>query len=305
LPWGRRYAYEQQTFAWALAHRLRRDQPAITHIGDPVLAHRLSLQSQRGGFRVVYKDGLLLGPEWCRRFDWVHVEAPYYRDEAAKAGVKTDRWYVIPYIADVTRFRPVTDRTLARRAVLGPEVPDDAFVVVAVGDFAEESHKRLGWVISEVASLGSDLGVHLLLAGQATADQVRRIADLCRPLGKRAHLRPNTPPEQMSALYQAADAFAHAALREPFGVVFLEALASGLPAVGHPFPVTAWIIGEGGATVDMTRPGELAATLDRWRRDAGLRRDLGALGRERAATVFSAGRIVPLYRQLYAAVRAG
>ncbi len=304
LAWGRRYAYEQQTFARALACRLGRDQPEIAHTADPVLAYRLSRAAPRSGFRLVYKDGLLLGPNWCRQFGWVQVLAPYYLDEAVKAGVRTDRWFVIPHVVDVIRFAPSTYRTAARNAVLGPEVSDDAFVVLAAGDFAPESNKRIDWIVSEVASLGPHSGTHLLLAGQASPDDVRRVAELCRPIGQRAHLFPNTPPDRMPDLYRAADAFAHAALREPFGIVFIEALSCGLPAVGHNFPVTAWIIGAGGTTVDMTRAGELAGTLDRWRRDPNLRRNIGAVGRDRAMSTFTAGRIVPLYRQLYAAVRA-
>jgi glycosyltransferase involved in cell wall biosynthesis len=253
----------------------------------------------------VYKDGLLLGPEWCRRFDWVLVLAPYYFEEAVKAGIKTDRWFIIPHIVDVAHFAPPTDRLLARRAVLGDSAPDGAFVVLAAGDFALQSNKRLDWVVSEVTSLGPDSGVHLLLAGQAAPEDVRRVEDLCRPLGARVHLRPNTPPEKMPDLYRAADAFAHASLREPFGIVFIEALATGIPVVGHRFPVTEWIIGDGGTTVDMTSPGELARVLDRWRREPSLRRDFGAVARSRAISTFTAEQIVPLYRQLYAAVRAG
>jgi glycosyltransferase involved in cell wall biosynthesis len=109
----------------------------------------------------------------------------------------------------------------------------------------------------------------------------------------------------MPRLYQAADVFAHTALREPFGIVFIEAMSSGLPAVGHRFPVTDWIIGAGGATVDMTRPGDLARMLDLWRREPNLRLDLGAAARDRVETEFTAGRNLPRYRQLYAAVRAG
>jgi glycosyltransferase involved in cell wall biosynthesis len=160
-------------------------------------------------------------------------------------------------------------------------------------------------VVSEVASLGAGSGAHLALAGQASPEDVRRIAALCRPLAGRAHLFPNVPPERMPELYRAADAFAHAALREPFGIVLIEAMASGLPVVGHTFPVTAWIIGAGGVTADMTRPGELAGVLERWWREPSLRSDLGSSGRDRAASVFSPSRIVPLYRQLYAAANRG
>jgi glycosyltransferase involved in cell wall biosynthesis len=197
MTWGRRYAYEQQTFAWALARRLGRDHAEIAHIGDPVAAYRLSLAARRGGLPVVYKDGLILGADFCRHFDWVQVEAPFYLDEAVRAGVRTGRWFVIPCIVDTARFAPPSDPAAARHAVLGPSVPEDAFVVLAVGDFAPESNKRLDWVVSEVASLGPGSGVHLLLAGQASPDHVRRVAEMCRPLPDRAHLRPNTPTDRM------------------------------------------------------------------------------------------------------------
>jgi glycosyltransferase involved in cell wall biosynthesis len=258
----------------------------------------------REGFSLVYKDGLLLGPEWCRRFEWVHVLAPYYQEEGARIGLKTDKWFVIPHFVDTERFAPVSDRLHARSSVLGEAVPDDSLIVLAVGDFAPESNKRLVWIISELLSLGPSANIHLVLAGQATSSQMRQLQLHCRPLGNRVHLRPNTSPQQMSDLYRAADVFVHAALREPFGLVLIEALSTGLPVVCHPFPVTQWIVGKGGTSVDMTVPGELACVLDRWRREPNLRRDLGAAARDRATSTFTAERIIPLYRQFYAAIRA-
>jgi glycosyltransferase involved in cell wall biosynthesis len=49
----------------------------------------------------------------------------------------------------------------------------------------------------------------------------------------------------------------------------------------------------------MAEPGELAATLDLWRRDAAVRRSIGSRARQRAETAFSEERIVPLYQQMY------
>jgi glycosyltransferase involved in cell wall biosynthesis len=40
------------------------------------------------------------------------------------------------------------------------------------------------------------------------------------------------PSERMAALYAAADVFVLASTREPFGTVYAEAMAAGLPVVG-------------------------------------------------------------------------
>lgn len=48
--------------------------------------------------------------------------------------------------------------------------------------------------------------------------------------------------EQMPAIYRAADVFLHLSLDEPFGNVYLEALATGLPIVSHHRDVTRWIV---------------------------------------------------------------
>ena len=53
-------------------------------------------------------------------------------------------------------------------------------------------------------------------------------------------------PEQMPDLYQTADAFSLASPMETFGLVFLEALACGLPVVAHDGPRQRFVVGETG-----------------------------------------------------------
>jgi glycosyltransferase involved in cell wall biosynthesis len=103
----------------------------------------------------------------------------------------------------------------------------------------------------------------------------------------------------VARLYQVADVYAHAATREPFGIVFLEAMASGLPLVGHPWDVTRWILGEAGETVDMTVPGALREVLGRWRERPEERAVLAARARRRAVDQFSAASLVPKYLAMY------
>jgi glycosyltransferase involved in cell wall biosynthesis len=57
-------------------------------------------------------------------------------------------------------------------------------------------------------------------------------------------------PADMPALYRSADAFLHMSLLESFGNVFVEAMACGLPIVGHDTPRLRWIVGDDEHLVD-------------------------------------------------------
>jgi glycosyltransferase involved in cell wall biosynthesis len=54
-------------------------------------------------------------------------------------------------------------------------------------------------------------------------------------------LRSTFPHELMRVLYRSANVFLHAAVRESFGNVYIEALVSGTPIVAHNDEVTRWI----------------------------------------------------------------
>ena len=305
LSWHNRYLLEQLSATASLLRRLKNLDCTILHIADPDMALQVSKRTRGRGIRVIYKDGLSLGPSFCSRFDYVQALAPYYLETAAKEGVETKRWFVIPHLVDVRRFAPAPDKTTVRMTLPGKPLGSETFVVLAVGDFSPASHKRLAWIVREFSKLGHDTPACLLLAGQASASEFEQFEREAKSiLGDRVRLFCNLKPEQMAQLYQAADVFAHAALREPFGIVFLEAMASGLPAVGHHFPVTEWIIGDGGRAIDMTEPDRLAGVLEDWRRNAVVRRATGELARKRVLTTFAEDRIVPLYRNMYERISA-
>jgi len=300
LPWHRRYLFEQLGLtASLLMHRVWREID-ILHVADPDMALQLHRRAKGKGLRVVYKDGLSLGPTFCSRFDYVQVLAPYYLEVGQARGVDTKGWAVIPHLVNTERFAPASDQAKVRMSLQVPGVTPDSCVVLAVGDFSPSSNKRLDWIVREFSMLPVPHRFHLFLAGHASGPESLQFEREARALVRdRLHLFRNLGPDQMVSLYQAADLFAHAALKEPFGIVFLEAMASGLPLVGHNFPATEWIIGEGGGTIDMAKPGGLAATLELWGREERLRRALGEAARNRATKIFAEERIIPLYQRMY------
>ncbi|HTH48601.1 MAG TPA: glycosyltransferase family 4 protein [Candidatus Limnocylindria bacterium] len=301
MGWLRRYQLEQYVFARSLRRALRDGGHDLVHVADPQLAWWVREAVRALPITVIYKDGLMLGPDWNWRFDRVQVLAPFYREEAMRLGKDAAKWAVIPHFVDATKFAPSAARAALRRKVLGETFSDDALVVLAVGDLAGRSQKRLDWVVRETAAVP---GAHLLVAGQATPADVMAFELAARPLlGNRLHLRPNVPPSDMPGLYPVADIFAHAALREPFGLVFLEAMACGVPIVAHRFAVTRWIVGEAGETMDMEAAGVLATVLKRWQVQPVYRSELSRRARLRAETVFAPAGILPLYRHLYADIR--
>ena len=108
---------------------------------------------------------------------------------------------------------------------------------------------------------------------------------------------PHLSPDELVGAYHAATAFwfPSNARSEAFGLVQVEAMASGCPVINTAIPGSgvAWVSrdGESGRTVPVDDPAAFAAAANELARDPELRSRLGRQGRERAVTEFSAGRM--------------
>jgi UDP-glucose:(heptosyl)LPS alpha-1,3-glucosyltransferase len=131
---------------------------------------------------------------------------------------------VVPNGVDIERFHPA-NRPLQRaetRRALG--LNDDQAVVLFVGN----SWGRKGLCTAIEAIRGQDRDdVHLVVAGEGVRDAFLKglpqdVASRILFVGKH---------ENVEHLYAAADAFILPTLYEPFGLVILEALASGVPSI--------------------------------------------------------------------------
>jgi glycosyltransferase involved in cell wall biosynthesis len=105
-------------------------------------------------------------------------------------------------------------------------------------------------------------------------------------------------PEVMAAL----DILALPSIRpEPFGMVVIEAMASGKPviATAHGGPLESVVDGKTGLLVSPDDPEKMAAALVRLSENRGLRAEMGANGRHRAIDVFGFQQHVQAFQNLY------
>ncbi|HSC03136.1 MAG TPA: glycosyltransferase family 4 protein, partial [Solirubrobacteraceae bacterium] len=106
-------------------------------------------------------------------------------------------------------------------------------------------------------------------------DELRQLA-----AGQAAHVsfRGHVPPEEMPALYAAADVYALISTYEPFGVAVREAAAAGLPIVCSRAAGAAGDVavdGRNAVLVDPEDAGEVAGALARLADDPQLRARMG------------------------------
>jgi phosphatidylinositol alpha-1,6-mannosyltransferase len=232
----------------------------------------------------------------------------YPAEEAARATGRALPGLVIPPGVDVQRFRPETDDPAARsvtRKRFG--LPEAAPLVLGVSRLVPR--KGFDVLIDAVARLDRSAlePVHLAVAGSGRdRDRLDRRAARAG-LGDRFHLLGRVPDEDLAAVYGTADVFAMCCRErwagleaEGFGIVFLEAAASGVPAVAGRSG-GAWEAVDDGSTgyvVDPLDAGAVAAALERLLADPELRRRMGAAARARAEQAFAydtlAARLTPL-----------
>ncbi len=99
-------------------------------------------------------------------------------------------------------------------------------------------------------------------------------------------------------LREEADVFCSPTLEESFGMVFIEAMAAGVPCVGgERSGAVPWVMGEGGVTCDVTKPEALADCLESLLDDYEGRQRLSAAGVKRVREMFDIEKVVDGYER--------
>lgn len=282
-----------------LAHALRTWRPTIvhTHGSKPRFLLPAAAQLTPVPARVAH----IWGWEWqpartpaerlaytlgaglvCDAYDALIACSEAMRTQGLERGVgQPEQYDVVPPSVDLERFAP-QGRDADRREVraeLG--LADGEFVVASVLRLARQKAPELLVRAAALTTALPDPPRWLLIGGGADEARVR---ELITRLDLTRYVRLLGPRRDVPRLLRACDAFALVSAWEPFGIVYLEAAAVGLPTVGAAVDGVPEAIADGvtGILVPPGRPLELAAAVARLATDRDLARRMGAAGIEHA-----------------------
>jgi glycosyltransferase involved in cell wall biosynthesis len=284
---------EKRSFALALYPFLRKSKFDIVHYNELVMGSTLNnLRRLLGGkFKLLYCNGAPAPPSmYHHRCDYAQMLHGPMFEEAEAFGMVADKLFLLPYGVNSDRFSPQV-RSFRNTVRNELEIPDEAKVIFTAAAL-NCWHKRIDYLIREVALLPGSFW--LVAAGQRMEETGHLEEEAKRLIPGRFRII-SWPREKTHLLYGAADIFALASLREGFGLVTIEAMASGLPVIVHNGPEFRWIAGDSNVLcIDMAKDGELALAV---REASG--RQFHSNGRESVVRRFSWESLVPQYLEMY------
>jgi glycosyltransferase involved in cell wall biosynthesis len=198
--------------------------------------------------------------------------------EFARTFKPTQSISVIPNGVNLEQFTP-----LGKQLEINLPKP----IVLCVASLNRKNQKRVELAIQAVSRLNE---VSLLVCGDGP-DRAYFQSLGNQLLGERFAIR-TLPFAQMPEVYRSADAFTLPSIHEPFGLVYLEAMASGLPVVATDDEMRQYIVGDGGILCDVTNIDIYAAAIQE-----ALSGDWGVRARQNASR-FSWDTVALRYRDV-------
>lgn len=203
-----------------------------------------------------------------------------------------DKAFVIPHGVDVSLFHPGVASDFRKQH----GIPDDAFVVISVGTICYW-HKRMDYVIREVAAVPD---IWLVIVGQVCPDTAA-IKALGKELMGDRIVFTSLPRDKLPEAYAAADIFVLGSLFETFGIVYIEAMAMGLPVICTNHPNQRSIVQQG-IFIDMSREGALSEALRNL--DKTRLNELAEAGREIVGRCYEQNLLRGMYIEHYRRIAA-
>ncbi len=139
------------------------------------------------------------------------------------------------------------------------------------------------------------LGLRIQLVGPPDPSFLASLATEREALGERLAVCGACSAEEVDRALARADLFVLPSRREGFPIALLEAMATGLPVIATPVGAVSEIVRDGvdGRIVPVDDEPALARALAELAHDESLRVRLGAAGRARVNSEYSAGAVVP------------
>ena len=291
-----KHLFEDLIFSFPILFSAYRMESPIIHFSEDIPAKVLYHLRKRfgGSFHLLFSNGGPRSPKHFMRYDYVQVLTPEQKKEALDYGYPSDRLFMVPYGLNCQKFN-----SLSTSVRSDWNLPTDRKILLSVGAINTE-HKRMHWLIKEFSKLNQSK-YFLWLVGQCYGKKTTEVKKLAENvLDKDSYRFTTTSYEKMPEVYNSADIFVLCSLREGFGRVYLEAMASKLPVIAHRTENTEWILGSDNmGLIDMTIKDELA---DKIRSISNKPDLLNELGNENSIMVekkFDWKSLLPDYIQMY------
>jgi glycosyltransferase involved in cell wall biosynthesis len=289
-----------------LAVLIRRRQVQIVHTSDRprdaaacVILARLTKAKCLIHVHVGFGEWMSPLLRWSlRRADALVAISDFVRHTLITTGHNEARTHVVLNGIDPAAWRPGEGREEVRREF---GISDDAPVVITVCRlFPAKGPDQL--IRSMPALRRQHPAVTLLVVGGEMYFGYRQyLAELARELGVEDCVRFTGHRLDVPKLMAAADIFALHSAEEPFGLVYLEAMAMQLPVVALNTGGTPEVVMDGvtGLLSDRGDPDRFAGNLMTLLRDPLRRERMGQAGRRRVESCFSTRRMAADVENVY------
>jgi phosphatidylinositol alpha-1,6-mannosyltransferase len=219
--------------------------------------------------------------------------------------VPDDRIHVVYPGVDASRFHPEVDGSLVRAGLAGP----DEVLVLSVGRLQQrKGHDVAIEAIGRLARAGRPIRYVII----GTGEEQGRLQEITRGVGveRLVTFAGEVSADRLPAYYAASDIFLLPNREvghdfEGFGIVFLEAAASGKPSIGGASGGVPEAVEDGrtGLLVDGRDADSVAAAIARLAEAPQLRRQLGEAGRRRVVEHFTWARAAATVREVHDQIR--
>jgi glycosyltransferase involved in cell wall biosynthesis len=263
--------------------RRRRDQALLVHYKNRLLGRGLR-RALFGLYEHTVAPVLIRGADRVCVLSADHASSvPYLRWSSERT---PEKLVEMPNGVDTELFTPGTDAA-GLRGRLG--IPAEATVAAFVATLDRAHHfKRLDVAIDALARVHrlGDEQVHLVVAGGGELVEGFREQAVHSGVEQRVHFLGSVPHAELPAVLRAADMFVLTTEPpESFGIVLIEAMATGLPVIATDYPGVRAVVDEGrtGLVVPPANPDAVADAIRRLLGEgAEGRAAIGAAGRDKA-----------------------